>query len=157
MCDVNRITATHCNTLQHTATHCNTLQHTATFCITCMWFMYMCDVNCITHFIPIYDMHRIIHTHLGMMNVIQKVAVCCSMLQCAAVCCSVLQCDAVCCSVLQCMYHLGMMNVTWSVWLIHVQPIAYGVSFNTLQHTATHCNTLQHTATHCNTLQYVLR
>ena len=27
-------------------------------------------------------------------------------------------------------------------------------SFNTLQHTATHCNTLQHTATHCNTLQY---
>jgi len=25
-----RITATHCNTLQHTATHCNTLQHTAT-------------------------------------------------------------------------------------------------------------------------------
>ena len=25
-------------------------------------------------------------------------------------------------------------------------------SFDTLQHTATHCNTLQHTATHCNTL-----
>ena len=29
-----RLTATHCNTLQHTATHCNTLQHTATHCNT---------------------------------------------------------------------------------------------------------------------------
>jgi len=29
---LQRLTATHCNTLQHTATHCNTLQHTATHC-----------------------------------------------------------------------------------------------------------------------------
>ena len=34
-----------------------------------------------------------------------------------------------------------------------IQPSACGVSFDTLQHTATHCNTLQHTATQCNTLQ----
>ena len=35
-------------------------------------------------------------------SVLQCVAVCCSVLQCVAVCCSVLQCVAVCCSVLQC-------------------------------------------------------
>ena len=28
----SRLTATHCNTLQHTATYCNTLQHTAKHC-----------------------------------------------------------------------------------------------------------------------------
>jgi len=33
--------------------------------------------------------------------VLQRVAVCCSVLQCVAVCCSVLQCVAVCCSVSQ--------------------------------------------------------
>ena len=33
-CDTLRHTATHCNTLQHTATHCNTLQHTAAHCNT---------------------------------------------------------------------------------------------------------------------------
>jgi len=76
------------------------------------------------------------------------------LLQCFAVCCSVLQCVAVCC------------NNTLQHTATH---------FNTLQHTATHCNTrlnthtaidlfsaitathcnaLQHTATHCNTLQH---
>ena len=35
-------------------------------------------------------------------DVLQCVAVCCSVLQSVAVCCSVLQCVAVCCSVLQC-------------------------------------------------------
>jgi len=35
-------------------------------------------------------------------NMLQCVAVCCSVLQCVAVCCSVLQCAAVCCSVLHC-------------------------------------------------------
>ena len=35
-------------------------------------------------------------------NVLQCVAVFCSVLYCAAVCCNVLQCVAVCCSVLQC-------------------------------------------------------
>jgi len=30
-------------------------------------------------------------------------------------------------------------------------------TFNTLQHTATHCATLQHTTIHCNTLQHTLR
>ena len=33
---------------------------------------------------------------------VQRGALCCSVLQCVAVCCSVLQCVAVCCSVLQC-------------------------------------------------------
>ena len=32
--------------------------------------------------------------------------------------------------------------------------MAEAASYNTLQHTATHCNTLQHAATHCNTLQH---
>ena len=35
-------------------------------------------------------------------NVLQCVAVCCSVLPCVAVCCIVLPCIAVCCSVLQC-------------------------------------------------------
>jgi len=34
-------------------------------------------------------------------NLLQCVAVCCSVLQCVAVCCSVLQCVAACCKVLQ--------------------------------------------------------
>ena len=34
-------------------------------------------------------------------DMLQCVAVCCSVLQCVAVCCSVLQCVAVCCRVLQ--------------------------------------------------------
>ena len=43
--------------------------------------------------------------HPGLMfraNLLQCVAVSCSVLQCVAVCCSALQCVAVCCSVLQC-------------------------------------------------------
>jgi len=36
------------------------------------------------------------------LNVLQCVAVCCSVLQCVAVYCSVLQCVSVCCSALQC-------------------------------------------------------
>ena len=38
----------------------------------------------------------------AMREVVEYLAVCCSVLQCVAVCCSVLQCVAVCCSVLQC-------------------------------------------------------
>ena len=36
------------------------------------------------------------------LNLLQCVAVCCSVLQCDSVCCNVLQWVAVCCSVLQC-------------------------------------------------------
>ena len=47
-------------------------------------------------------------------DVVQCVAVCCSVLQCVAVCCimmwcSVLQCVAVCCSVLQCVAECWIM------------------------------------------------
>ena len=38
----------------------------------------------------------------SVLQYVQCVAVCCSVLQCVAACCSVLQCVAVCCSVLQC-------------------------------------------------------
>ena len=38
----------------------------------------------------------------SVLQCVQCVAVCCSVLQCVAVCCSVLECVAVCCSVLQC-------------------------------------------------------
>jgi len=39
---------------------------------------------------------------LQVLDVLQYVAVCCSMLQYVALCCSALWCAAVCCSVLQC-------------------------------------------------------
>jgi len=102
------------------------------------------------------------------LDLLQCVAVCCSVLQCVAVCCSVLQCVAVCCSVLHCrrsnvlaqiphithsrvVLHCSRSNVL--AQFPHVTHSRIICKCNTLQHTATHCNTLQHTATHCNTLQ----
>jgi len=89
---------------------------------------------------------------LDMRDVLQCVAVCCSVLQshcrchgsrqCVAVCCSVLQCVAVCCSVLQCV--LDMRDVTH--WVASALEWIHAPHCNTLQHTATHCNTLQHMA-----------
>ena len=88
-------------------------------------------------------------------SVLQCVAVCCSVMQCDAVWCNVLQCVAQCCRMLQCEHCIV---VCCSVLLLLTSTDAtFGVTCNTLQHTATHCNTLQHTATHCNTLQHALR
>ena len=106
-------------------------------------------------------------------SVLQCVAVCCSVLQCVAVCCSVLQCVAVCCSVLQCvavccsvlpwdpdgkrwrLNHLyGQISIEFTFG--NVLQFVQGVEErgSTLQHTATHCNTLQHTSKECYTLQH---
>jgi len=62
----------------------------------------------------------------------------------------VLQRVAVCCSVLQCSHY--MMHATCAHVVGALQHAA--TQCNTLQHTATRCNTLQHAATHCNTLQH---
>ena len=79
-------------------------------------------------------------------------AVCCRVLQCVqsvAVCCSVLQCVAVCCSVLQCaavfaviphMYHIYHVSQSCSV----LQCVAECCSVLQLQHSATLCNTEHH-------------
>jgi len=70
-------------------------------------------------------------------------------------CHEVLQCVAVCCSVLQCKHlnsrvaHMIESCCIFEQGSSHLRPHC-----NTLQHTATHCNTLQHTATHCNTPQH---
>jgi len=57
----------------------------------------------------------------------------------------VLQCVAVCCSVLQCV------AVSPYFWIEFRLPAS---DHNTLQHTATHCNTLQQPRTHWNTLHH---
>ena len=68
-----------------------------------------------------------------------------NMLQCVAVCCSVLQCVAVCYSVLQCV------AATLPIIQHDIdKPICGALQLQC----AAHCNTLQHTATHCNTLQH---
>ena len=72
----------------------------------------------------------------GWHNLLQHVAVCCSMLQCAAVCRSVLQCAAVCHSVLVCKRDLPIERVYSS------EPFC-----STLQRAATHYNTLHNSAT----------
>jgi len=50
---------------------------------------------------------------LTLSDVLQCVAVCCSVSQCLAVCCSVLQCLAVCRSVLQCVAVCCIFSLTW--------------------------------------------
>ena len=85
-----------------------------------------------------------------MLQCVQCVAVCCSVLQCVAVCCSVLQCVVVCCSVLQCV------AVCCSV--------KRNAAFcNVLQYVAVCCSVLQctlqvgsgHMLAYCSVLQYV--
>jgi len=110
------------DTLQHTATHCNTLQHTATHCYICVCIYthiytgddrYVfetgtpptpmhCDVTDVlerARASPTATRTRVLAGALGLVSVLQCVAVCCS--ECVAVCwecVSVLQCVAVCCS-----------------------------------------------------------
>jgi len=99
--------------------------------------------------------------------VLQRVAVCCSVLQCVAVCCdmsqcvaeaatrtdmrcSVLQCAAACCSVIQCVSMCCNM-------LPCVAVICRGSNSrrHTLQCTAVRCSVLQCVAVHRSTSQYV--
>jgi len=92
---------------------------------------------------------------------------CHEVLQCVAVCCSVLQCKHLnsrvahmiesCCIFEQGSSHLRphcntlqhtathRNTLLTHTWISHVVQ----VTWHTLQHTATHGNTLQHTATHC--------
>jgi len=66
-----------------------------------------------------------------MSDVLQCVAVCCSVLQCVAVCCSVLQCVALC------LYErYSLITDRNSDQLLSL------LQLDTLQHTATHCNKL---------------
>ena len=51
-------------------------------------------------------------------NMLQCVAVCCSMSQCVAVCCSVLQCVAVCCSV----YAAGLLCTRTRLFYTYIDP-----------------------------------
>jgi len=73
------------------------------------------------------------------LEVLQCIAVCCSVLQCADVFCSSLQCIAVCCSVLQCV------AVCCSV--LQCVPISFvgGKS----HHSVVYCNVLQHCVAEC--------
>ena len=66
----------------------------------------------------------------------------------------VLQRVAVCCSVLQC---VAMCTIPRTLHLSNGMRSEGSVAsyIKILQHTATHCNTLQHTATHCITSQHV--
>jgi len=72
---------------------------------------------------------------------------------CVAAWCTVLQRVAVCCSVLQ----RGEVSVLPSLYVSVSFSVSHLQAYNTntpLQNTATHCNTRQHTATHGNTLQH---
>jgi len=84
-----------------------------------------------------------------MFDLLQCVAVCCSVLQCVAVCCSVLQCVAVCCGVL---HHLCRCHV-WrlAVCCIVLQCIA--VCCSVLQCVAVCCGVLQCVAVCCSIVQ----
>jgi len=170
--------ATHCETLQHTATHGNTRQRMATHCITrhhtashgttlqhdakhCnnnlspLALFETIDCNTLQQqpeYTCSFSMHSSFSRQYRYGRVMQRDAVCCSVLQCVAVCCSVLQCVAVCCSVLQCgavCYSVLQCVATQQV-AVWCNATTHG---NTLQNTATHRVTPQHTATHCNTLQ----
>jgi len=77
-------------------------------------------------------------------------SVCCSVLQCVAVCCSVLQRVAACCSVLQ--YVAVCCSVVQSVAVRVLQHVTH--SHSSAHQRRRYWNTLQHTATRCNTLQH---
>jgi len=169
-------------TLQHTATRCNTLQHTITrsteglyvearpatsipFLLMCVRvrecacacasaYTYMCVFLCWC----LYVVQDVCGVH-ACCNVLQCVAVCCSVLvsvcrarcvwgarvlQCAAVCCSVLQCVgvcmsckmcvgcmcvAVCCSVLQCVAVCCSVYVVQDVCGVHACMCANNGAF----------------------------
>jgi len=68
---------------------------------------------------------------------LQRVAVCCSVLQCVAVCCSVLQCIAVCC------------NRRMNTLLLLNRSSCCSV----FQHVAACCSVLQRVAACCSVLQ----
>jgi len=84
-------------TLQHPSTHCNTLQYTATHCrcssgYSHVWHdSYICQMIR-THVAWLVDMWHDSFTCICKYQVLQHVAVCCSVLLCVAVCCSVLRC-----------------------------------------------------------------
>ena len=89
-------------------------------------------------------------------DVLQCVAVCCSVLQCVAVCCRVLQCVAVCCSVLQCVagddVGSGSSTETCNVLQSTSRRV---VRCSVLQCLATCCSVLQCAAVCCSALQTV--
>jgi len=81
---------------------------------------------------------------------LQCVAVCCNVLQYVAVWCSVLQCFAVCCRVLQSTY---LYTHTDS----QVRGLSLKLSFHSLQQILQHCKTHCNTATLQRTLQRILQ
>ena len=86
-------------------------------------------------------------------QVLQCVAVCCSVLQCVAVCCSVLQCVAVCCSVLQCIAECCSVLQCVAVCCSVLQCVA--VCCSVLQCVAVCCSVLQSVEVCCSVLQCV--
>jgi len=73
--------ATHCNSLQHTAPYCTTLQHTATQ--TDLLNRYLNTNKKMGKRMGCY--FKPLHSLPWVVNVLQCVAVCCSVLQCVAV------------------------------------------------------------------------
>jgi len=82
---------------------------------------------------------------IGMIGVLQCVAVCCCVLHCVALCCTVLHCVALCCSVLECV--AGCCRV--------LQCVA--VRCSVLQCVAACCTACQRVALGCSMLSYVLQ
>ena len=130
------------------------------------WNFYICVYAWDTHLegtrnlVPagqcVLDPHQTTDILHSFHELLQCVAVCCSVLQCVVVCCSVLQCVAVCCfstyDRVSRGRSVGIRRVLEHKTKKHVKAQLTATHCNTLQHTATHCNTLQHTAAHCNTL-----
>jgi len=82
----------------------------------------------------------------GVAYLLQRVAVCCSVLQCVAVCCSVLQCVAVCCSVCCSVLQCGAVCCSVLQCVAEAKP-----EFASAAYISTHlfdANTLTHTHTH---------
>ena len=86
----------------HRSTCCSVLQCVAAlqFVLVCCSVL-QCDANVLQSTWFCKTTQHLLKC-VAVLQCVQCVAVCCSVLQCVAVCCSVLQCVAVCCSVLQC-------------------------------------------------------
>jgi len=130
-----RISATHCNTLQHTATRCNTLQHTTT----CTY---------LSHEYP-----HVFYTHC---NTLQHTAAHCNTPHRFHIFLTILLMYLTHYHTLQHTEHTAThCNTMQHTATYYNTPQRVQIFLTNLPMWFTHHNMLQHTATHCNTLQII--
>ena len=151
-------TATQCNPLKHTATTCDTLQHTAAQCTILHYTATNCNIlqlfcGCVRGEKTFHIGSDFSRATRGKYNLLQCVAVCCSVLKGVTVFCSALQCAAVCRSVwriLQCI------AVCCAGCVLLCRVLHATCRGSVLRCVAARCSVLQCIVACCNMLQSIV-